>query len=227
MKCYGGNILGSKRIIVFTGTSIHPDEARNILDADYRPPVGRGDVIEALKDKPDLIAIIDGVFHQKPAVAHKEILKALKEGVTVVGGGSMGALRAAELEDFGMVGIGKVYRDYRDGVIEADDDVALVFNPETLEKLSEALISMMYNFKAAVREGIINEDDLENLLKTAKSIYYPKRTYKKVLNEADIDENKKKMLQNFLDEKGTDVKREDALKVLEYIKTRSKQGEKK
>lgn len=227
MKGYRGNILGSKKIIVFTGTSVHPDEARKILDADYRPPVGRGDVIEALKDKPDLIAIIDGVFHQKPAVAHKEILKALKEGVTVVGGGSMGALRAAELEDFGMVGIGKVYRDYKDGVIEADDDVALVFNPETLEKLSEALISMMYNFKAAVREGIIDEDDLENLLKTAKSIYYPKRTYKKVLNEADIDENKKRMLQNFLDEKGTDVKREDALRVLEYIKTKSKQGEKK
>lgn len=221
-----GYILGSKRIIIFTGTSIHPDEARKILDADYRPPVGRGDVIEALKDKPDLIAIIDGVFHQRPAVAHKEILKALKEGVIVVGGGSMGALRAAELEDFGMVGIGKVYRAYKDGVIEADDDVALVFNPETLEKLSEALISMMYNFKAAVGEGIINEDDLENLLKTAKLIYYPKRTYKKVLNEADIDENKRRMLQKFLDEKGTDVKREDALSVLEYIKNRSKQGEK-
>jgi TfuA protein len=221
-----GYILGSKRIIIFTGTSIHPDEARKILDADYRPPVGRGDVIEALKDKPDLIAIIDGVFHQRPAVAHKEILKAIKEGVTVVGGGSMGALRAAELEDFGMVGIGKVYRAYKGGVIEADDDVALVFNPETLEKLSEALISMMYNFKAAVREGIINEYDLKNLLKTAKSIYYPKRTYKKVLNEVDINESKKRMLQKFLDEKGTDVKREDALRVLEYIKTRSKQGEK-
>ena len=190
-----GYILGSKRIIIFTGTSIHPDEARKILDADYRPPVGRGDVIEALKDKPDLIAIIDGVFHQRPAVAHKEILKAIKEGVTVVGGGSMGALRAAELEDFGMVGIGKVYRAYKEGVIEADDDVALVFNPETLEKLSEALISMMYNFKAAVRDGIINEYDLKNLLKTAKSIYYPKRTYKKVLNEVDINESKKRMLQ--------------------------------
>ncbi len=212
--------MGNKKIVVFTGTSIHPDDARKILDADYRPPVGRGDIIEALKDKPDLIGIIDGVFHQRPAVSHKEILKALKEGVTVVGGGSMGALRASELEDFGMIGIGKVYENYRDGIIEADDDVAVVFNPETFEQFSEALISMLYNFKAAVREGIICEDSLENLLKTAKSIYYPKRTYKKVLHDANIDETEKKALQKFLDENAEDVKREDALKVLEYLKTK-------
>ncbi len=206
------------KIIVFTGTSIHPDEARGILDADYRPPVGRGDIFKALDDKPELIAIIDGVFHKRPAVSHKEILKALNEGVTVVGGGSMGALRASELEDFGMIGVGTVYRDYKEGIIEADDDVAVVFNPETLEQLSDALISMMYNFKAALKKGLINENDFKRLVETSKSIYYPKRTYKRVLKDADIDEEKKTVLQKFLNEKAGDIKREDALKVLEYIK---------
>jgi TfuA protein len=211
-------MITSKKIIVFTGTSIHPDEARGILDADYRPPVGRGDVIKALNDKPELIAIIDGVFHKRPAVSHKEILKALDEGVTVVGGASMGAIRASELEDFGMIGIGTVYQDYKEGIIEADDDVAVVFNPKTLEQLSEAFISMIYNFKAALKKGLINEDDLKRLIETAKSIYYPKRTYKRVLKDTDIGEEKKTVLQKFLDEKAKDVKREDALKVLEYIK---------
>lgn len=207
-----------KRIIVFTGPSIRPEDAVKILKADYRPPVGRDDVTKALQDKPDVIGIIDGVFHQKPAVSHKEILRALKEGVRVVGGASMGALRASELDDFGMIGVGRVYSYYKNGLIEADDDVAVVFNPETLEQLSEALVTMGYNFRAAVNENLIDEEDFKTLVQTAKSIYYPKRTYRKVLKDADIDEDKKEGFERFLDERSTDLKMEDAVEVLKYIK---------
>jgi len=70
-------------------------------------------------------------------VAHKEILDVLKKGVTVVGGSSMGALRAAELDAFGMVGAGRIYECYRSGRIEADDEVAVTYNPVTGEQLSE------------------------------------------------------------------------------------------
>lgn len=207
-----------KRIVVFTGPSIHQKDALKILKADYRPPVGRDDVNKALQDKPDVIAIIDGVFHQKPAVSHKEILRALKEGVTVVGGASMGALRASELDDFGMIGVGRVYSYYKNGLIESDDDVAVVFNPETLEQLSEAFVNMRYNFRLAVNEDLIDEGDFKTLVQTAKSIYYPKRTYKKVLNDANIDEDKKEELELFLDERGIDLKMEDAVEVLKYVK---------
>jgi hypothetical protein len=207
-----------KRIIVFIGPSLNPEEALKILKADYRPPVGRDDVTKALQDKPDVIAIIDGVFHQKPAVSHKEILRALKEGVTVIGGASMGALRASELDDFGMIGVGRVYSYYKNGLIEADDDVAVVFNPQTLEQLSEAIVTMGYNFRLAVNEDLINEEDFKSLVQTAKSIYYPKRTYRKVLKDARIAEDKKEGLERFLDERGIDLKMEDAVEVLKYVK---------
>lgn len=213
-----------KRIIVFTGPSIRPKDAAKILKADYRPPVGRDDVTKALHDKPDVIAIIDGVFHQKPAVSHKEILRALKEGVTVVGGASMGALRASELDDFGMIGVGRVYSYYKNGLIEADDDVAVVFNPQTLEQLSEALVTMGYNFGLAVNEDLINEEDFKTLVQTAKSIYYPKRTYRKVLNDAKIDKAKKEELGRFLHGGSIDLKREDAVEVLKYIKENYKRS---
>lgn len=207
-----------KGVIIFTGPSLHPEDAKKILDADYRPPVGRGDILTALKDTPDIIGIIDGVFHQKPAVSHKEILEALDRGVKIVGGSSMGALRASELDDWGMIGVGKVYKAYKSGEIESDDDVAVVFNPQTSEQLSEALISMSYNFKLACKEGLITPEELENLNETAKSIYYPKRTYELVLNNSNIDSTKKNKLKEFLKEKGRDIKREDALLVLKYIK---------
>ncbi len=207
-----------KKIIVFTGPSLSSNEANKILEAEYRPPVARGDIIKALKDNPDIIVIIDGVFHKEPAVSHKEILSAMKNGVIVVGGASMGALRASELDDFGMIGIGQVYKDYRSGDVESDDDVAVVINPETLEQLSEALISMNYTFKAAKDACIINEIEYKNLVKTAKSIYYPKRTYDKVFKDSNIGIDKINKILKFVQENRVDIKREDAISVLRYVK---------
>ncbi|MEN6592125.1 MAG: TfuA-related McrA-glycine thioamidation protein [Methanobacterium sp.] len=206
------------RIIIFTGPSLHPEEARKILDADYHPPVGRDDILLALRDNPKVIGIIDGVFHQRPAVSHKELLKALELGVKVVGGSSMGALRASELDDMGMIGVGKVYKAYKSGEIESDDDVAVVFDPETKKQHSEALISMNYNFKKASEEGLISQEDLKELNSTAKTIFYPKRTYRSVIMSSNLDTDKKDNLMKYIHEKGVDIKREDARLVLKYIK---------
>ena len=211
--------LNKKNIIIFLGPSLSTDEASKILDADYRPPIQRGDITAALQDNPDIIGIIDGVFHQQPAVSHREILNALKKGVTIVGGASMGALRAAELDDFGMVGIGYVYNQYKNGFIESDDDVAIIINPLNLEQLSDSLVSMEYNFKRMLDKGIISEEEFNRLFKTAKSIFYPKRTYDLVFNSVDIDKNKIKELEKFLDEEGIDIKRQDAIDVIKYIKS--------
>jgi len=207
-----------KNIIVFTGPSLQPKEAQRFLKANYRPPVARNDIIKALKHNPDIIVIIDGVFHKAPAVSHKEIMEAIKKKVIMVGGASMGALRASELDDFGMIGIGRVYQDYKNGIIESDDDVAVVINPKTYEQLSEAFISMNYTFKAALAQGIINNSEFKILIKTAKSIYYPKRNYNKILKEADIKDERKKVLQKFLKDNTIDIKKEDAINVLKFVK---------
>ena len=57
----------------------------------------------------DAILIVDGEFGQSLSVWHKEILHALHRGIRVVGASSMGALRAAELDRFGMEGVGEIY----------------------------------------------------------------------------------------------------------------------
>lgn len=210
--------MDPNRIIVFTGPSLPEREAKKILNADYRPPVGRGDILKALNDNPEIIGIIDGVFHQQPAVSHREILKALQWGITMVGGASMGALRASELDDFGMIGVGKVYKAYKTGEIESDDDVAVVFNPETMELLSEALVSMSFNFNKARERGLISETEFRKLIEQGKTIYYPKRNYNKVLAESGIDQDKIIILKEFLDREAIDIKRKDAIAVLNYIR---------
>lgn len=207
------------KAIIYTGLSVDFNEAKEILNENvvYKPPIKRGDIDEALKENPDIIGIIDGVFHQSPAVAHKEILKAMKNGVKVIGSSSMGALRASELDSLGMIGIGYVYEQYRDGKITSDDDVAVSLDKDTLEAISVPLVNMEYVFRNAEKENIITEGEKEELLKIAKEIYYPKRLYSTVLNKSSLDNNKKDVLIDFI-AKSKDIKKEDGLKLIKYIK---------
>lgn len=191
-----------------------------MLDVEYLPPVKRGDIYNLLEKRDDIeiIGIIDGVFHQSPAVAHKEILEALKRGITVVGGSSMGALRACELYPFGMIGIGNIFEDYKNGVIESDDDVAVSLNPETYEQMSESWINMKYNFEFAVEDNIITQEDCDELLQISKDTYYPKRSFSYVIKKSSLNYDKKIELNEYIDSKQFDIKKQDAKKVIEYIK---------
>lgn len=117
--------MSDNRIVVFLGPSLSAREARGVLpDATFLPPARQGDVYRAVRDRrPRAIALIDGLFATAPAVWHREILWAMGEArVRIFGAASMGALRAAELDSFGMVGIGKVYESYRVGRYAPFDD---------------------------------------------------------------------------------------------------------
>ena len=211
------------RIIIYTGLSLPFDEAKEILDTQdnieviYKRPVQRGDLVQALKEHPDIIGIIDGVFHQNSAVGHKEILNVMKNDIRVYGASSMGALRASELDTLGMIGIGYVYNQYASGEVDSDDDVAVMLDSETLQPLSEPLINMKYVFTNAVSQNILTEEEKEELLKIAKRTYYPKRSYAQTLSESDLDNDKKAELINFI-RTSPDIKKEDAKDMLESIK---------
>ena len=115
-------------IVVFAGPTLPAADIHAALDGiphGVRPPVAQGDVTRAVLDGAAVIGIIDGFFDRVPAVWHKEILWAMSSGVHVYGAASMGALRAAELHQFGMVGVGAVFAGFRDGVLTGDDEVAV------------------------------------------------------------------------------------------------------
>src|SRR5579872_4115480 len=144
------------RIVVFLGPSLPVERAREILHADYRPPARKGDIYRILTSGVTTIVLIDGLFHGAPSIWQREILAALDEGIAVLGASSMGALRAAELHRFGMIGHGTVFAWYRDGVITGDDEVALQHAPEDLgyRALSEPLVNMRSTLHAARSEGV-------------------------------------------------------------------------
>lgn len=121
-----------ERILVYLGPSLSLEKARAYLpNATYRPPAKQGDIVtDVVNFRPHRIILIDGVFRENLSPWHKELVYALQyPGVRAVyGAASMGALRAAELDFLGMIGIGRIYGWYRDGVTEDDSEVALSFS---------------------------------------------------------------------------------------------------
>ena len=207
---------------VFTGPTISPDEASHWLDAVYLPPVAQGDIISLLRRQPRVIGIIDGYFERVPAVWHKEILLALSEGVYVVGGASMGALRAAELHTFGMVGVGEVFEWYRDAIIEADDEVAVRHGtPEdNYLILSEALVNIRKTLQLAHKEAIIGQSTLEALISIGRSTNYPERSYPSLVSQgrqSGLPEDEIAALEAYLVGNKVDQKKVDAIQLLEHI----------
>lgn len=210
------------RVVVYTGTSINYHDAMKILNADYRPPVKRNDIKRIMRNPPDIIGIIDGVFFDSAAVAHREIIEAIKSGVIVVGGGSMGALRASELDSYGMIGVGRIYEMYRSGVLESDDEVAVTFDADTMEAMSVPLVNIRATLGSAVESGLLEHEIADSILDIARKLFYPDRNYRNIVSEcmkkgiiSDPDQGK---LLDLLLEHDVDVKREDAVHVLEKIK---------
>lgn len=210
-------------ICIFTGPTLSPRDASSILDADYRPPAAHGDVFRAAKQGPVAIGIIDGYFQNIPSVWHKEILWAMAEGIHVFGSASMGALRAAELHVFGMVGVGSIFADYADGVLNDDDEVAVIHGPpETgYVALSEAMVNIRATLNAAQRDSIISEPTCSQLLSLAKRTFFPRRSYEQLLAGAaalDLPAGELSALRAWLPGGKINRKRLDAVQMLEAMR---------
>jgi hypothetical protein len=203
-------------IVVFLGPSIPADRARRILDADYRPPAKRGDVYEAARQGASVICLIDGVFFQDCSVAHKEVLYAIERGTKVLGASSMGALRASELDVYGMQGVGEIYRAYKRGDLVSDDEVALIFDPFTFEPRSEPLVNMRHNLQLALERGIIEKETRKALLEAARSLYFPERSYEKIIMmcEKGVPRDQLERFSLFINNEKRDLKMEDAIEAL-------------
>jgi hypothetical protein len=179
--------MPDERIVVFLGPSLPLDAAAAVLDAEYRPPAARGDVYRATLEAPAAILLIDGVFENRPAVFHNEILWALTQGIHVFGAASIGALRAAELDRHGMVGIGAIYAAYRNGRLDRDDAVALLHGPAELgyPALTVPLVDAWATLEAAVRAGVLGGTAAAVLADTASAEFYQDRTWDLVLSRAE------------------------------------------
>lgn len=206
--------------VLFVGPSLPDAGALVKPDISVRPPATQGDILAAIKEGASVIGLIDGGFEYTAPVWHKEILYGLSRGVTIVGAASMGALRAAECHPFGMVGIGRIFEDYRDGVVIDDADVALMHAPAEMNylPLTVPMVNVRATLSLAVSDGLIAGQEAEALERTAQGIFFKERDWKQILESSKSLKPQRKMeINRLLSTIRVDQKRRDAIMLVEHL----------
>lgn len=212
--------------VIFLGPSLSHEKAKKILpEAEYRPPAKKGDLLRLAADSEvSMVGLVDGVFLQDYPPTPIEVHQlAVKPGVLVAGAASLGALRAVELEKFGMMGIGRVFQLYKKGLIDADDEVAVTFALEGDYKLqSEAMVDIRYNLFLARKKGIIGRGAKKAMTAVAKEIYFPHRNYAQIIEvarsrHAELDSDIC-AFEKYIGSERKSLKESDAIRLVEYFR---------
>lgn len=206
--------------IVFAGLTITQAEIEQVLNnVMVLPPVKAGDVVHVCRLTPVYILIIDGAFEACASVWHKEILYALSLNIPVLGAASMGALRAAELYGYGMIGIGLVYDYYKNGILIDDDEVAVSYAKDLneIKPISDAMINIRETIKLALSQHIISDDFAQEVIVDIKGKNYKTRDLLHYL-KINCHHEKASVLLKWL-ERGNfiDQKKIDAESAIDYV----------
>jgi hypothetical protein len=187
--------LHTNPIVVFLGPTLPVSDAQAAIDATFLAPATQGDILLAAHAfRPRAMVLIDGQFESQPAVRHKEILWAMAQGITVIGAASMGALRAAELHRFGMIGVGLIYRWYRRWPLLPDDAVAVQSSNADLGflPLTDSMVDLQRTFSHLARRTLITSSERTHLTTIARSMNFRDRSFDAVASQAGLTESARK-----------------------------------
>ncbi|HEU5269173.1 MAG TPA: TfuA-like protein, partial [Jatrophihabitans sp.] len=218
-----GGALMPQQTIVYTGPTLSPDEVLAVLpEAQVRPPLARADLLAEDWAAGDIAVIIDGFFRERRSVGHKDILWLLAEGVQVVGAASMGALRAAEMAAYGMLGVGVVYTMYATEEIDGDDEVGVLHGPADrgYQAQTVALVNLRYGCRRGAETGLVPEAAGRRIVQAAKELPFIQRSWPEIASR--LDERDRPVLDRLAERIGSgawDIKRLDALSALRGIAT--------
>ena len=201
-------------LLVFLGPSLPAAEAKALAKCLLLPPARQGDVWRALTLRPKILVLIDGLFELQPSVWHRELLTALDSGITVFGASSMGALRAAELDQHGMVGIGEIYQGYASGQLIEDAEVALLHasSEEKYRSLTVPLVQVRYALREARKARQVSASEETTLIAEAEGIFYQERAWPLLFRRwaKRLTAPRLTALKQWLGESAGDIKASDA-----------------
>lgn len=161
------------KIVVFGGPSL--PKSIHSSDVVIKPPAIFGDFDPLVGTDRTIVVLLDGGFLQNGAITHFELGRLLRSGVTVIGAASVGALRAAELRSFGMIGLGTVYNAILQGIVTDDAELAVGMCPVTFKSLTIPLINLRRFLFRALSDGI-SAASVEAAWRIAAEVYFLERT---------------------------------------------------
>jgi hypothetical protein len=216
-------IKTSKHTCVFAGPSL----AGHTLppDVEALPPATRGTLTAAVRSGYTRIGFIDGAVEESERLPLRELREALATpGVTLYGGASMGAVRAAQLESEGMHGVGRVFRLFRRGSLTDSDEVYLLHAPAALHYrcLTIPLVNIRYTLRAmrlARRLSSVEEHALISYMRDVPWFDRDRHSLSAAVYDTCGGSRSTRIMQAF-DSFYRDVEQEDALSVVSQLRYR-------
>jgi hypothetical protein len=156
---------GTRDTCIFAGPSLAGHTAPPQIET--FPPARRGALSAALTSGYTRIGFVDGALEESERLPLRELREALATpGVTVLGGASMGAVRAVQLESAGMRGHGHVFRLFRRGSVIDCDEVYVLHAPAALRYrcLTLPLVNIRYTLRAMRLAGHLARKEEQALL---------------------------------------------------------------
>jgi hypothetical protein len=125
-----------------------------------------------------------------------------------------------------MQGIGKIYEAYRDGTLDADDEVALAHSTADCgyRRLSEPLVNIRATLEQAESKGLVDTVSRHALIAALAQMPYAQRSYRQLASaarRAGMADTAVDALARFCAEHPVNQKREDAFRVLEALCART------
>jgi hypothetical protein len=206
--------------VVFVGPSLPDATEYTGPSVEIRPPAVQSDILNAVREGATVIGLIDGGFEYTAPVWHKEILYALSKGVVVAGAASMGALRAAECQSFGMVGVGRIFDDYASGAVVDDAAVALLHAPKELG--FRAMTVPIVNIRATVErlrdQQIFSAVEAQEIEEIAATLFFKRRTWSAFYSQcAKFGRNGAEARSRICHDHYVDQKRLDAIRLMRLV----------
>ena len=208
---------------IYAGLSISEQEVRDVLaDATFARPVQRGDLHADIDAGHRVVAIVDGRFQQSLAVSVGEIMDALRCGVRIYGASSLGALRAAELDRYGMIGHGAIYEHVRAASCFRDDYLGQLFfeGIPNHKNPSVPYINLHFALRGLLERRAIDEPTRAATDELYKRLHFSERdrfNLERAINEQDGSPELLAAARLAFEQ--PDQKHLDALSLLERIKT--------
>jgi hypothetical protein len=170
-------------LFIFAGPTLFGSDVQSQFGAlAWLPPARRGDIEQLAGEfSPGAIALVDGVFHQSLAVGHAELRDAIAQGWRIWGLSSMGAIRAYEMRELGMRGVGEVYQYFLREDDFRDDEVALIHEAApSYRPRSEPLVHIRVAIKEFIERKVLTIADADDIIAQLSSVWFGERTLTKL-----------------------------------------------
>lgn len=201
---------------VFVGPSLSNPQNDSLFE--IRPPIQAGD-LNALKGSGQPVLIIDGLFGSTMSITVVECLEFLQAGGILLGCSSMGALRAADCYNNGMVGIGQIFQGYLLGYYRSDTDVAVRYHAGSYDEITLSYVHIDRLICFLTQSGQLSRVGARKILSQVRAISWYDRYIDRIVDivcshSPGIEGNQ---LINLFKDEALHPKKEDAKLAIHYL----------